>query len=180
MLSIYQETFLSSYLCPSEISAAVLVKLFIFMNLIGLLGAALLFSNIIPKCDLAQAFLAAYIFVGIMYSGFYIRLDDIPNYIEWYSQLTYVRYVYGSLIIDTYTSTEEGKNFTIPTGSKVFDCSFMILLTTENLFDTIPVLEYFGVDGHSSLEFVGYVFLFALAYAFLAYIALQCIKTRRK
>jgi hypothetical protein len=41
------------------------------------------------------------------------------------------------------------------------------------LFQGKPILEYYGFDGYSKWELIGYVLLFAVAFFFMTWAALQ-------
>jgi ATP-binding cassette, subfamily G (WHITE), member 2 len=89
----------------------------------------------------------------LFFSSFLFRFDDIPKWWQWYAYINPLRYAWGAQMINQF----EGKRG--PNGE-------IQLQGTE-------ILEYYGLDGYSRWEMIGYVLLFAITFFFLTWAALQ-------
>eukprot|EP00210_Caulerpa_lentillifera_P006025 g5758.t1 len=136
-----------------------------FGNFCCSLALAFLVANLAPNMDAATGGLPSYLVSLTFFCGFFIRPDDIPVYLVWYSKIDFMKYSLGAFTINHFESTQAGRDLRIATGN---DPS-----------DTYGVLEYFDLDGKDKWEYTGYIYLMAFGYALLAYLVMQYIRYDR-
>ena len=69
-----------------------------------------------PNIDAAVGGLATYMTTVIIFCGFYIREDDLPVYLGWYSKISFIKYSFGSTLINEFESCDEARDLLIPSG----------------------------------------------------------------
>ena len=79
-------------------------------------GLAFHFSYLAENIDAAVGGIATYMTTVALFCGFYIRIEDTPGYIAWYSDISFIRYSFGALLMNHYESSEEAKNTKIQLG----------------------------------------------------------------
>lgn len=67
---------------------------------------AYLIAAISPNMDTANAALPAYVTMLLFFSGFLIVWPQIPKYWIWLAYLDFLRYAWGSLMINHYQGTQ--------------------------------------------------------------------------
>lgn len=81
-----------------------------------------------PNIDAAVGGLASYVTTVILFCGFYIRTADMPDYLYWYSKISFIRYSFGSMLINQFDANDEAKSLQVPSGSNICsECAFLIL-----------------------------------------------------
>ncbi|GAB4821435.1 hypothetical protein N2152v2_008481 [Parachlorella kessleri] len=166
-----------TYLCAKmleELGLALLSSL-VFSNLVfwllALEGSYLLFwlvylcslaigivlayfiAAISPNMDTANAALPAYVTMLLFFTGLLLRWDDIPKYWRWFSYINFLKYSWGSLMVNQF----EGSN----------DVEFL---------DDQTVLEYYSLSGINKWAWLAIEFAFFLAFFFLAFLALTFVR----
>lgn len=137
-----------------------------FGNFCCSLALAFLVSNLAPNMDAATGGLPSYLVSLTFFCGFFIRPDDIPIYLVWYSKIDFMKYSLGAFAINHFKSCDEAKNLRISAGAG----------TNE----TVGVLEYFDLDGKDEWEYTGVIYLMAIGYAILAYLVMQYVRYDRQ
>ena len=89
----------------------------------------------------------------LFFAGFLFRFDDIPPWWQWYAYIDYLRYGFGAHLINQFGAQQGTPG--------------------EPTINGFPIIEYFGFDGYSKWELLGYEFLFFIAFFFMAWAALQ-------
>lgn len=79
-------------------------------------GLVFFLSNIAPNIDAAVGALMAYNGTLVLGCGFFIRLDDMPDYIAWYSKISFMRYSFGAMMMNHWESSDEAKALRVPSG----------------------------------------------------------------
>eukprot|EP00210_Caulerpa_lentillifera_P004875 g4653.t1 len=94
-------------------------------NLITGIAIAYAIAAVAPNLDAANAMLPAYASTLIMFSGFMIRLDDIPNYYYWYTRINFVQYGLSALLVNAF-DTDRAANLTLRIEqSKIYRFSYV-------------------------------------------------------
>ena len=63
---------------------------------------ALFFGAVAPNMDVANALFPCYMMTLMFYGGFLLLPDDIPDYLVWYSDIDFLKYSYGSLMVNQF------------------------------------------------------------------------------
>ncbi|GAX75653.1 hypothetical protein CEUSTIGMA_g3097.t1 [Chlamydomonas eustigma] len=56
-----------------------------------------------PNLDVANALLPTYVVTLLFFAGFLIKLNQIPNYWNWYSYLDFIRYSFTALMANQFS-----------------------------------------------------------------------------
>jgi len=136
-----------------------------FGNYCCSLALAFLVSNLAPNMDAATGGLPSYLVSLTFFCGFFIRPDDIPVYLVWYSKIDFMKYSLGAFAINHFESCDEARALRISAGAG----------TNE----TVGALEYFDLDGKDKWEYTGVIYLMAFGYSVLAYLVMQYIRYDR-
>ncbi|DBA95854.1 hypothetical protein WJX77_006274 [Trebouxia sp. C0004] len=127
---------------------------FLVTQLVGVVLAYLI-AAISPNMDTANAALPAYVTVLLFFSGFLITWPKIPKYWIWMAYMDFMRYGWGALMINQF----QGQNV--------------------QLFGQ-DVLEYYGLDGYSTWEFIAYEIVFFFGFFCLCWFALVFKKHQKR
>jgi len=71
---------------------------------------ALLVAFPTASVDAAFGTLVAISITNLLFSGFYVRQEDVPVYLKWLTKISFIRYSLGANIINNYDSDEEGRS----------------------------------------------------------------------
>jgi len=106
-----------------------------------------------PACfclqDAANAILPTYVITLLYFGGLLITFDSMPGWLRWYSTIDFVRYGWGSLMVNNYGAT----NPTWVGGQSV--------------------LEFFGFADVNQWTYLGYEAIFFAVYFVLAWAVLS-------
>ena len=90
------------------------------------------FAGVADTLQTAYTMVAAYIGITLMFfAGFLLRIPDMPDYARWYSYLNYIRYAWGSLLINQYDHARpellagdnvSARSFRAPSRKPVLSC----------------------------------------------------------
>jgi len=136
-------------------------------NLLAGVGIAYVIASVAPNLDAANAMLPAYASTLILFAGFMIRLDDIPNYYYWYTRLNFVQYGFSSLLINQY-DTDKAENLTIR------------VREDDGSFREIPMLQYYSLEDVDVSTYTALIYAFFVGYCVLSYLAMYCWKHQRR
>jgi len=136
-------------------------------NLLTGVGIAYFIASIAPNLDAANAMLPAYASTLILFAGFMIRLDDIPNYYYWYTRLDFVQYGLSALLVNQY-DTDKAANLTIR------------VREGDGSFREIPMLEYYSLEDVDASAYCAIIYAFFIAFCFLSYLAMQFWKHQKR
>jgi ATP-binding cassette, subfamily G (WHITE), member 2 len=93
--------------------------------------------------------------VLLFFAGILFRYDDQPKYWQWHVHLTYLRYAWGAQMINAFKGqVQEGTGDIITINGQ-------------------EILEYYGLDGFTAWEMLGYEAIFVIVFFVLAWLALQ-------
>ena len=109
-----------------------------------------------PNMDVANAALPSYIVTLLFFAGFLLRWSDIPKWWQWYGYIDFLRYAWGSLMVNQ------------------FENNNVIFISTPN--QTIPILDYYSLGGISKWAWYGIELGFFVAFFFFSYLALKFVK----
>lgn len=109
-----------------------------------------------PNMDVANAALPSYVVTLLFFAGFLLRWSDIPKWWQWYGYIDFLRYAWGSLMVNQ------------------FENNNVIFISTPN--QTIPILDYYSLGGISKWAWYGIELGFFVAFFFFSYLALKFVK----
>eukprot|EP00210_Caulerpa_lentillifera_P004876 g4654.t1 len=133
-----------------------------------ILGVALAFAiaATAPSLDAANAMLPAYGSTLVLFSGFMIRLDDIPNYYYWYTRINFVQYGLSALLVNSF-DTDRAANLTLE------------LEENGETVDT-PILEYYSLEDVNASTYAGIIYLFFAGFFVLAFLGMTFVKHQKR
>ena len=136
-------------------------------NLLAGVGISYVIAAVARDLDTANAMLPAYASTLLLFAGFMIRLDDIPNYYYWYTYLNFVQYGFSALLVNQY-DTEKAANLTlrVPRGN--------------GSFEDVKMLEYYSIDDVNASVYASIVYVFFIFYCILAYLAMKYWRHQRR
>mmetsp|Transcript_53376 Transcript_53376/g.129840 ORF Transcript_53376/g.129840 Transcript_53376/m.129840 type:complete len:187 (+) Transcript_53376:1589-2149(+) len=115
--------------------------LFISYYLTALIGIQLayLFAAAVPSLEAANTLLPLYVTMCLFFGGFFIVFDKIPVYWNWFSWTVFLRFAWGSMMVDSYATSAPGQMevFQSDTGSP------------------ITILEFYGMSDGPIMNSVG-------------------------
>lgn len=110
-----------------------------------------------PNMDIANAALPSYVVTLLFFAGFLLRWDDIPVWWKWYGYIDFLRYSWGSLMVNQFSGT-----------NPVF---------LEGPPPT-TILEYYSLGGVNKWGWFGIELAFFFAFLFFSYLALMFVSPR--
>jgi ABC-type multidrug transport system ATPase subunit len=113
-----------------------------------------------PNMDVANAALPSYVVTLLFFAGFLLRWDDIPKWWQWYGYIDFLRYAWGSLMVNQF----EGNNVDF----------------IETPEQNITILDYYSLGGVSKWAWYGIELGFFVAFFFFSYLALKYVKHVRR
>ena len=113
-------------------------------------------AAISPNMDVANAALPSYVVTLLFFAGFLLRWDDIPKWWQWYGYIDFLRYAWGSLMVNQF----EGNNVNF----------------IETPQQNITILEYYSLGGISKWAWYGIELGFFVAFFCFSYLALKYVK----
>lgn len=115
-----------------------------------------------PNMDVANAALPSYVVTLLFFAGFLLRWDDIPKWWQWYGYIDFLRYAWGSLMVNQFQG-ENNKDFVEnPNGG------------------WYTILDYYSLGGVSKWAWFGIEVGFFVAFFFFSYLALKFVKHVRR
>lgn len=117
-------------------------------------------AAISPNMDVANAALPSYVVTLLFFAGFLLRWDDIPKWWQWYGYIDFLRYAWGSLMVNQF----EGNNVNF----------------IETSQQNITILEYYSLGGVSKWAWYGIELAFFVAFFCFSYLALKYVKHVRR
>lgn len=147
-----------------------------------LVGVAIAYSiaAVAPSLDAANAMLPAYASTLILFSGFMIRLDDIPNFYYWYTRINFVQYGLSALLINAF-DTDEADNVTRAVfKGKITVLCWLLCCGLDGEAREVPILEYYHLEDASARLYAGIIYLFFLGFFFLSFIAMTFVKHQKR
>ena len=129
-------------------------------NLLAGVAIAYVIAAIARDLDTANAMLPAYASTLVLFAGFMIRLDDIPNYYYWYTYLNFVQYGFSALLVNQY-DTEKAANLTLRVPRE------------KGGFENVMMLEYYSINDVNASVYASIIYVFVVVYCLLAYLAMQ-------
>lgn len=135
-------------------------------NTLSGLGIAYCIAAIAPNLDAANAMLPAYASTLVLFSGFMIRLDDIPKYYSWYTRINFVQYSLSALLKNQY-DTDEGKNL-------------MLQVPGENGTKMISMFEYYSIDDVNPSINTFIIFCHFFGYFIISYLIMEYKKFQKR
>lgn len=117
-------------------------------------------AAISPNMDVANAALPSYVVTLLFFAGFLLRWDDIPKWWQWYGYIDFLRYAWGSLMVNQF----EGNNVNF----------------IETPQQNITILEYYSLGGVSKWAWYGIELAFFVAFFCFSYLALKYVKHVRR
>ncbi|GAB4820601.1 hypothetical protein N2152v2_007647 [Parachlorella kessleri] len=121
------------------------------------IALALLAGALFSSVDAAGAALPAYITTLLYFAGFFIPWSQIPNPWKWYAVISYLRYSWGSLMVNQF----EGPNNIVA-------------------FGNVRVLEYYSLEGVNKWAWIGYEAIFLVVFLLLTWLALITVRHQKR
>ncbi|GLI65656.1 hypothetical protein VaNZ11_009256 [Volvox africanus] len=106
-------------------------------------------AAISPNLDVANALLPTYVVTLLFFGGFLFRFYEMPRWWKWYSYIDFLRYSWGSLMVNQF----EGRDPTWLGGN--------------------TVLSYYGLANVDKWRYMGFLSLFFIVFFLLAWITMQ-------
>lgn len=113
-----------------------------------------------PNMDVANAALPSYVVTLLFFAGFLLRWEDIPKWWQWYGYIDFLRYAWGSLMVNQFKGN---------------DVTFV-----ETGVENITILEYYSLGGVSKWAWYGIELGFFVAFFLFSYLALKFVKHVRR
>lgn len=99
----------------------------------------------------------------LFFAGFLMRFDDMPKWWQWYAYINFLRYAWGAQMINQF----KGKRSALSGNPPVE-------------VNGVEILKYYGLDGYTAWEMMGYELLFFFAFFFMAWAALQFTRLSKR
>ena len=134
-----------------------------------LVGVALAYciAAVAPNLDAANAMLPAYASTLILFAGFMIRLDNIPDYYYWYTRINFVQYGFSALLKNQY-DTDEGRQLKLRINRQ------------DEESEELPMLEYYSIEDVDVSVNAVIIYAFFFGYFLLAFLAMQFCKHQKR
>lgn len=107
--------------------------------------------------DVANAALPAYVTVLLFFVGVLLRWAQMPSYWSWFCYLNFLRYAWGSLMVNQFGDDR--------------DVQFLNGQT---------VLEYYSLDGINKWAWLGFEIIFFFVFFLLTFLALTYIRWQKR
>ncbi|WPT13876.1 ABC transporter G family member 34 [Picochlorum sp. SENEW3] len=114
-----------------------------------------------PNMDVANAALPSYVVTLLFFSGFLLRWSDIPKWWQWYGYINFLRYAWGSLMVNQFGG---------------FDSLPPFVSDPE----PISILDYYSLGGVSKWAWFGIELAFFVVFFFFAFLALTYVRHVRR
>lgn len=137
----------------------VLFWLVYFATLANGIVLAYFIAALSPNMDVANALLPTYVVTLLFFGGFLFRYVDMPPYWKWYSYINFLRYAWGSLMKNQFTSDKGDPIFMSNPGQ-----------------DPVTIMDYYGVGGIDKWAYLGFLALFFLFWFICAWVTLSVRK----
>jgi ATP-binding cassette, subfamily G (WHITE), member 2 len=99
----------------------------------------------------------------LFFAGFLMRFDDMPKWWQWYAYINFLRYAWGAQMINQF----KGKRSDLPGNPPVE-------------INGEEILKYYGLDGYTAWQMMGFELLFFVAFFFMAWGALQFTRLSKR
>ena len=109
-------------------------------------------AAISPNLEWGMILCAGYVVTLIFFAGILIRVQDIPSYWQWMTDINFLYYGWGSLMVNQFTATPDA---------------------VLGPFPGISVLSYFNLDSANAWIYLGYEAIFALVFFTFAWISMS-------
>lgn len=130
-----------------------------FLTLTNGIVLAYCVSAFSPNMDVANAALPTYVVTLLFFAGFLFRFHDIPRYWFWYSKIDFLRYTWGSLMKNQFSSSLMSN----------------VTLTGDD-GEEVPVLVFYSLNDVTEAEYLSYLLVFASVYFVLALLGMTYVK----
>lgn len=110
-----------------------------------------------PNMDIANAALPSYVVTLLFFAGFLLRWVDIPKWWQWYGYIDFLRYSWGSLMVNQFSAEDP-----------------VFILEPQ----PTTILEYYNLSGVSKWGWFGIELGFFAAFLFFSYLALKFVSPR--
>lgn len=114
-----------------------------------------------PNMDVANAALPSYVVTLLFFAGFLLRWSDIPKWWQWYGYIDFLRYAWGSLMVNQFGG---------------FDSLPPFVSDPE----PISILDYYSLGGVSKWAWFGIELAFFVVFFFFAFLALTYVRHVRR
>lgn len=125
---------------------------------------AYMVAALVPTMEAANALLPTWVTINMYFGGLFLLFDTIPVGWKWFSWFSFLRYSWGSTMINQFKDSEPGMK-------RVF--------YDETSGQALNVLEFYGMDsGIMEQEWICLAFLAGITffYAFVGALALTFIR----
>eukprot|EP00890_Picochlorum_soloecismus_P004838 jgi/Picsp_1/5355/NSC_02716-R1_abc family transporter: multidrug len=109
-------------------------------------------AAISPNLEWGMILCAGYVVTLIFFAGILIRVQDIPNYWQWMTDINFLYYGWGSLMVNQFTATPDA---------------------VLGPFPGVSVLTYFNLASANAWNYLGYEAIFALVFFAFAWISMS-------
>ena len=116
-----------------------------------------------PNLAVANAALPGYLSTTIFMAGFFIRTENIPSFIRWYSKLAFPYYAWNALMSEEFPDADASENIYVTLGAN----------------ETRTILDYYDVP-RTTAFYMAWVYVFAGVYFCLTFLAMMFIKYQRR
>ena len=110
-----------------------------------------------PNMDIANAALPSYVVTLLFFAGFLLRWADIPVWWKWYGYIDFLRYSWGSLMVNQFGADDP-----------------VFILEPE----PTTILQYYNLAGVNKWGWFGIELGFFAAFLFFSYLALKFVSPR--
>lgn len=146
------------WFCLSLSGSYVLFTLVYFVTTCVGVALGYFVSAVAPNMEVAQVATAGYVVVLLFFAGLLMRLEDIPGYWYWFSVIDFIRYAWGSLMVNQFQN--------LP------DAEWPLVLYHP--------LYYLGLENVDKWAYLGYESIFAVVFAAGAWAALAYMPYGRR
>ena len=113
-----------------------------------------------PNMDVANAALPSYVVTLLFFAGFLLRWSDIPKWWQWYGYIDFLRYAWGSLMVNQFSGDNN------------------VIFVAEPV--PISILDYYSLGGVSKWVWFAIELGFFVAFFCFSYLALRFVKHIRR
>ena len=139
------------------------------------IGLGFCVGSIAPTVDAASAMAPTFMVLMILFGGFYINTENIPDWIEWLSNVSTIQWTFAAFCINEF----KGVEFVCDDISMNSDNSSGSQQGDEGCVRTgEQVIELLSFDSYTLWECVGYLFILMAVFHVIAFLVLRFNKEK--